>query len=112
VDANAERVARNEAVFREANDRIEGSARDNDFTGLVPFICECAEVDCTEIIQLSLAQYEEVRSHPRRFAVAPGHEDDEPSSRLVSEHERFAIVEKTGEAGELVERKKLRAQQE
>ena len=39
----------------------------------VPFICECADANCMEIIRLSLDEYEAVRQHPARFFTAPGH---------------------------------------
>lgn len=113
MELNAERAARNESTFREANERIQHAARDNSFSGLVPFICECAEERCTEIIRLSLDQYEEVRSHPRRFAVAPGHDaDGGAGGQLVAEHPAYAIVEKTGAAGALAEARERRSRQE
>jgi hypothetical protein len=90
-------LERHESTFRHANERIQQAADLNGYTGLVPFICECAEERCTEIIRLSLADYEDVRSQPRRFVVAPGHDEgDGPGGRLVAEHPGYAIVERSG----------------
>jgi hypothetical protein len=102
VDAHAERVARNESTFREANERIQRAAETHAFAGLVPFICECADERCTEIIRLRLAAYEAVRASATRFVVAPGHEEGE-SSRLVSDGEGYQVIEKTGDAASVAE---------
>ena len=40
----------------------------------VGFRCECARLGCNQLIELTVREYEEVRSHPRRFVVVPGHE--------------------------------------
>ena len=42
---------------------------------------------------VSLAEYEDVRSVATRFVLALNHEDPE-AERLVSENERYAVVEK------------------
>jgi hypothetical protein len=46
--------------FREANERIEATAYNTRLLGPVPFICECANPDCTEIVRLELDEYEAV----------------------------------------------------
>ena len=51
---------------------------------------------------MSLGEYEAVRSEPSHFAVAPGHE--EPTvERVVGRTDRYLVVEKVGEAGDLAE---------
>src|SRR3954468_14706361 len=39
----------------------------------IPFICECAEERCSELVRLTLEEYEQVRANPRWFINAPGH---------------------------------------
>ena len=102
MDPNAARVARNEATFREANERIEEAAAEGTFDR-VPFICECAEEGCTAIVALRLSEYEQVRKDPRWFACLPGHERSQNWSRVVSEGEGYVVVEKVGDAAEIVE---------
>jgi hypothetical protein len=112
-----ERIARNESAFRSANERIaelaEDSALEEDLAlaeDLAPFICECADRDCTKIVQLSVVEYEAVRAHPRQFFVAPGHQAASLSvGRVHSENERFAVVEQTQHAGVVAERLDERA---
>jgi len=101
---DAEQVARNDAIFREANEHIEGAAQKFGHSGQVPFICECPQPDCREIVPLTLAQYEHVRARPTTFLVVAGHEDVAPEVEDVVERgDGFVIIEKVGEAADLVE---------
>src|SRR5436309_12625619 len=96
-DPRAERLAKNEAVFRDVNERIEEIARAPGAAGaLHEFLCECVNGDCYERVQLSLTEYEQVRSDATHFVVVPGHVDG-TIERLIRETERFAVVEKHGE---------------
>jgi hypothetical protein len=56
------------------------------------FICEW-DAGCTKGITLTNGEYEAVRDHPTRFAIAFGHEI-ERIERVVAVHERFTVVEK------------------
>jgi hypothetical protein len=102
--ATQERVARNEALFREANEGIEDAASKYDVLEQIPFICECADGNCRELLVLSLAEYDEIRRNPRHFLTAPGHvRAAQGAAKVVDDRGRYTIVEKTGYAGELVE---------
>lgn len=101
-----ERVARNDARFREANESIEAMAEalDTDVSR-IPFLCECADRSCTEIVRMSLEEYEEVRSDSRHFLNVPGHEvAAQGAAAVVSEHDSYVIVRKLAHAGDVVER--------
>lgn len=100
-----ERLARNEAFFREVNERIReaGDRFDGSAEAEYEFLCECPESDCVDRIKLTLAAYEAVRADARRFVVAPGHDVPE-IEHLVAEDELVAVVEKDGAAGEVAER--------
>ena len=56
------------------------------------FICECGDRSCAGLLQLSVAEYEAVREHAARFAIAPNHENPEVE-RVVEQNGRFAVVE-------------------
>jgi len=99
---DAERVARNEALFRHANEQIEAAATSFRIEP-VPFLCECADERCTEIVKLPLAEYEEVRADSRRFLTAPGHEAIHDHGRVIEHRDTYVVVEKTGAAGDLAE---------
>jgi len=64
-----ERIARNDSIFRDANEQINAKAKEHatDEEQAVPFICECADEHCTTIVPLSLAEYEDVRTDSRQF---------------------------------------------
>jgi hypothetical protein len=60
------------------------------------FVCECGDTECSETIQVSIAEYEAARSQPTMFLIVPGHEINE-FERVVEQNDRFAVVEKVGE---------------
>jgi hypothetical protein len=103
--ATAERVARNDATFREANEQISDVAASMELSdeGMLPFICECADMGCTEIVRLTAREYEAVRQSPVLFINARGHERNALGwGRVVDEFDRYTVVEKIGQAGEIV----------
>lgn len=103
-DFTALRVAENQATFREANESIGQTAAELGVSRPIPFVCECAEEACRQIVLLPLDEYREVREHPRRFVNAPGHEVvSGPHGRVVEERLGYVIVEKEGLAGEVAE---------
>jgi hypothetical protein len=100
----AERVALNDATFREANEHIRQKTKDWDMQGPLPAICECADTSCTEILRLTPRQYEEVRANSRWFINAPDHHVTSHGwGRVVARHDGYEVVEKIGEAGNIVE---------
>jgi hypothetical protein len=101
-DLSAERAARNEARFREANDAIEAQATRLEIEDLIPFICECEDEDCMELIQLSSTEYLGVRADPTHFAVVAGHEEVDTSIE-IQRNPRFVVIRKLGRAAELAE---------
>lgn len=100
--ATEERLARNGATFRNANERIAQTAAEQGIHELVPFICECADERCTEILQLSLKEYESVRADPTRFLNAVDHQRAaRGAARVVADKDHYLVVAKTGHAGEV-----------
>lgn len=97
-----EQVARNDAIFREANERIERAALEFAGSDLVPFICECAEPRCRDVVRLPLAEYERIRGHSTWFLVTPGHEAIAGNSaEVVEDNDGYHVVEKVGRAAEV-----------
>ena len=101
-DERRRRAADNQAMFRSINERIEDLNEAFDqFGGYGRWTCECADVHCADSIELSMIEYETLREHPSRFAVAPGNKHFVPEVEIVvSRNERYWIVEKVGAAGE------------
>jgi hypothetical protein len=102
VTYREERLARNETLFREVNERIDDVSRSYDAGDSLEFLCECGRQDCLEAIGLTRAAYEAVRAHGDRFLVAIGHEEPDVE-RIVEVYQRYQIVEKTGKAGDIAE---------
>jgi hypothetical protein len=94
-------VAKNEALFRQVNERIEEVNSKLDSDGLSDFLCECGDDDCTTPISMTLHEYEAVRSVPTQFAIAPGHEVIDVE-KVLSTGDRYSVVQKfAGEAGRI-----------
>ena len=92
-----ERLARNEALFREMNEAINGLAERLDSGMEQGFVCECSDTSCAEHISLTLGEYEAVRADPSRFVLAPGHVIPELET-VVAHDADHVVVEKTGRA--------------
>jgi hypothetical protein len=102
MDAREERLAKNEILFRDINERIEQvAAGHGGDEHLYEFVCECSNADCTLRLRMTLAVYEDVRADPTTFVVAPGHELPEIEEVLVRNDE-YQVVAKSGGAAALV----------
>jgi hypothetical protein len=97
-----ERLAKNESLFREVNERIAEAAKRTLVLPDAEFLCECGRPDCLERIVVELDAYEEIRSYPDRFILVLGHEQPEVD-RVVASGDDYLVVEKIGEAGEVAE---------
>src|SRR5262245_1195712 len=57
------------------------------------FGCECGDVFCAEIVELTAARYDSVRADSARFFVLPGHVD-RMSETVVERGDGYLVVEK------------------
>ena len=104
MDRSAERVGHNDATFRAANERIRDTAEAEEMTEKIPFLCECAEENCTQIVRLSHEQYESIRRNPTHFLHTPEHEvSDRPHTEVVERNHTYVVVRKQGTAAEIAE---------
>ena len=96
MGSGQESLVENQQRFRRANQRLYGAVSPMvDGDRPVPFLCECADASCTAPVPLSLNQYRSVRSEDSRFVIVPGHATIDGEG-VVTENERFSIVEKPG----------------
>jgi hypothetical protein len=87
------RLGRNEAAFRERNERIDELNQEGAHLPSFDVVCECGDLHCLESFRVEVGVYQEVRSHPDRFLVLAGH--DAPDVEAVAEaHDGFVVVEK------------------
>ena len=107
------RAARNQSLFREVNERVNGVNHSfHVFTSLSEWICECANDDCFERIEMSLREYEDVRRHGSRFFVFPSDQHVWPEAENVVERfPNYWIVEKIELGGAIAEAHDPRGEQ-
>ena len=97
-DGRAQRLARNEALAREINERI---AQNGPVSEVISAVCECSDADCMALINVPLEEYGEIRHRSTHFIVAPGHESLSVEV-VISQPGPWLIVEKIGEAAAVV----------
>ncbi len=106
------RAARNQVLYREVNEKI--ADLNEAFVQVVAisgsWVCECVDEACAGPMELTLAEYEQVRAYPDRFAVLPGHLD-QTAERVVVEHSGYVVVEKLGLAARFAAEHDPRARQ-
>jgi hypothetical protein len=88
----SERLARNEAMFRSVNERVEEVVQPGP-TEAIDFLCECGDTECVEKITLTREEYESVRMDGAQFAIVVGHEIPAIES-VVRRGDRFLVVRK------------------
>ena len=96
MDERTRRVAENEALFRQVNERVVGRERRPAET--FEIVCECADTQCMEHLRVTTEVYERTRSEPTDFLLKPGHAKPEYET-VIDANEEFERVRKTGEAG-------------
>jgi hypothetical protein len=104
VGESEERLAKNEAIFREINERTrslqERFGPEDPTTAFEEFLCECGDQLCVERVKLTIREYESVRDEPTQFVIRPGHSMPQ-IERIVIEHERYVVVVKLDDAAEI-----------
>ena len=94
MDERQRRIGLNEAVFREANERIEELNKTfATLTDELILVCECGYADCTEKISMSPEAYDELRADAKHFAIVPGHEISDVES-VIAHREGYDVVSK------------------
>jgi hypothetical protein len=96
VRERQQRAGENQSLFREVNERVKDL---NDSfhvsTSIRDWVCECANDNCFERIEMSAREYEDVRRDSSRFFVFPSEQHVWPEAENIVE--RFAnywVVEK------------------
>jgi hypothetical protein len=101
---SAERIGRNDAIFRQANERIKESVDTQQNDEPTPFICECADPACQEVVFIALSEYATIREGPRLFWNVPGHQASSQGwAQVIETHDSYVVVKKIGPAGEVAE---------
>jgi hypothetical protein len=99
VSLSDERLAKNEILFREINERLDEMSVP--WSKTTDYLCECSDMFCTKVVELRNDEYERVRSRPTLFVVAPGHEQPE-IEKVVEATEAYLLVEKVVAVDEII----------
>lgn len=97
-----ERLANNEALFREGNERMAGWEERQTVESVDRYLCECADTECRDKVTLARPEYEHVRSNSRWFVVVPGHAIPDVET-VIERNDGWAIIEKDPEVTETVQ---------
>ena len=93
MSSREERLARNEAMSREINERLEDANEGQPSDRYLRLVCECGRDFCDRVVAITAAEYEEIRSDPVQFVVVRDHLIPDVE-RVVVETGRFLIVAK------------------
>jgi hypothetical protein len=67
-----DRLVQNEAMFRQANERLEQAVEENEFDGRVMgFLCECADDGCLGHIELTAVEYDAAHLLSDSYIILP-----------------------------------------
>ena len=88
------RIGKNEALFREVNERLgELNETFAAVTGDMEIVCECSDAGCFERFSITPDDYRRLRSDPVYFGVVPGHESPEIEA-VVEQQSGYVVVAK------------------
>jgi hypothetical protein len=87
---------RNPALIRAVNERI----RDVSSTWGAPsepvgFLCECGDIDCLDVLKLTIRDFETLRPAGEHFLLVRDHESPD-ADEIVSRQNGYIIVAKRG----------------
>jgi len=91
-----DRIAKTESLFRNVNERIAEASERFD-SSEAEFLCECADAECAERLEVPLEEYEQVREDGTTFLLNPEHVQPEVE-RVVERRRGYAIVRKVDDA--------------
>jgi hypothetical protein len=88
-----ERLTHNETTARQINEGVEGSNAPAAASDTIRIMCECGQLECLQVLAITIAEYEGVRRDPRTFAVSKDHVMPEIED-IVEKTDRFVVVRK------------------
>lgn len=94
MEERERRIGLNEAVFREANERIRDvNETFATLTDKLVLVCECGDGTCAEKISMTPDEYEAVRRESAHFVIVPGHEIPDVEE-VIAHHDQYSVVSK------------------
>ena len=98
-----DRLARNEAVYRDVNEQIDALNSLGAALPRFPIVCECASEGCAQTLTIEHELYEGVRAHPERFIVKSGHVSPMVDEVVEDLGELVVVAKRPGKPREIAE---------
>lgn len=105
-DMTKRRLARNELIFRRANEKAQAALKQADKEDELPvkkgqaiediplhLYCECSDKTCKERIVLTMHEYDDLHNSKRQFILKPGHEIQDIEKVIVKTND-YIVAEK------------------
>jgi hypothetical protein len=90
-----ERLAQNQKMVSDANERLEDAVEQNGFDGVrpVPFLCECADIDCRGTIEITTGDYDAAHIDRDHYVILPGHPTID-GEEIVEDNLTYLVADK------------------
>ena len=90
-----ERLEQNQKMFRNANERFEEAVEQSALDGVrpVPFLCECADIECMGRIEITTHDYDAAHIDSDHYVILPDHPTIE-GEEMVEDNGSYLVVEK------------------
>lgn len=108
-DATEQRAGLNESAFRRVNESIRRGVGLKNSSHAIAIVCECARLGCSDVLEVEVGAYEQVRLDPTRFVISHGHEVPDVE-QVIERTAGYAVVQKLGAAAEVAEENDPRAE--
>ena len=104
MDDRAEKIGRNEALFRQVNDQITDlNEAFGAVAGRMSLVCECGDQTCIDQIHLTADEYRRLRADATLFAIRPTHEIPDVEDVVERGETYWVVRKKPGDSAKLAE---------
>jgi hypothetical protein len=93
VDRDTRRE-KNQKLFRRGNESLHDAAVDAEpEISPVPFLCECADLDCLGRVEVAPIEWEDIAARPNHYVMLAGHQRGE-GEEVVGSIREYEIARK------------------
>ena len=84
----------NQKLFRRGNESLHDAAVDVESEiSPVPFLCECADLDCLGRVEISPGEWEDIAAKPNYYVMLAGHQRSE-GEEVIGSIREYEIARK------------------
>lgn len=96
MESRDPRREQNQKLFRRGNEALHDAAVEAVWEASpVPFLCECANVDCVGRVEITPTEWEDVAARPNHYVMIAGHQRSE-GEEIVGSVREYEIARKPG----------------